>query len=142
VPAHFAPQRIGNRIGRIGHAGHHFGEFQRDTLGFGEIGRIAPGRHGEDMFLRRAGLEKFPRMHVHTRAATVDLAGAQVDEQALAKRDFGLRCGVQLLQGAHRVGQEHHGMGHTGLHTKSPWQEFPVAGRVPVTRALPQPSCR
>ncbi len=74
------PDRIRHRVLAIGKARDGFGQRQRGALGVGEIGRVAPGRDGEQALVGLAQLAGDLRMHVDTDAAAIDLAGAQVHQ--------------------------------------------------------------
>src|SRR3712207_9514952 len=47
---------VGHRVGAVGKARGRLRERQRGALGFGVVGRLPPGRHGEDPLVRLAGL--------------------------------------------------------------------------------------
>jgi hypothetical protein len=125
MPAHLAPQRIRHGIAPVGQPGQRLGQLQRGALGLVEKGRFAPGGDGEDMFVRHAGLLQFLGVHVDTDAAAIDLAGAQMRQLVGFQRQLVIDGVVQREQCVHGVGQDHHGVVHSGLHDYSPWQLFP-----------------
>ena len=80
-PERFAKQRgVRHRVLPVAEPSDRLGEGQRGAPGIGEVGRIAPGRHGEEALVRFACLPEDARVHVDADAAAVDLARSHLHE--------------------------------------------------------------
>src|SRR5579871_2972890 len=76
VPGRLVPDLVGDRVRPVAKSGYGLGERQRGALGIGEVGGVAPRRHGEEPFIGLAGILEVAGVHVDAYTAAVDLAGA------------------------------------------------------------------
>ena len=110
------PDRVRHRVLAVGEACDRLGQGQRGALGVGEIGRLAPGRHGKQALVGFAQLAGGLGMHVDADAATIDLAGAQVHQFQKLFRQALLGQTAKGLKKIHGLGQDHDRVFHAGVH--------------------------
>src|SRR6266446_10692961 len=95
VPGGLAPDRVWDRVGPVGKPGDGLGEREGGTFGVGEVGCLAPGRHGEEALVCFACLPGAARARVNAEATAIDLAGAQVDKLKHSLRHAALSRGLE-----------------------------------------------
>jgi len=74
------PELVGHRVGPVAQARDRLGERQRGALGVGEVGRVPPGGHGEQLLLGGVRFLGVAPAVVDAEAAPVDLASPQVHQ--------------------------------------------------------------
>src|SRR6266404_9746564 len=80
VPCGFLPDLVGNRVGPVAEPCGGLTERERRAFRVGVVRSLPPGGDGKDALVRLSKLLEHAEVHVDAHAASIDLAGAHVDE--------------------------------------------------------------
>ena len=111
VAGGFVPDGVRNGIFAIAQARNGLGKREGGALAFGEVRCVSPGSHGKQAFQGFILLLEFARVHVDTHAASIDLAGAQVNQSEGTPRHAGFfGAGIKCRKGLHGFRYKHGGI--------------------------------